>query len=811
MKKLFIVSRILWIVFLFSAFSSKATHIIGGDIIVKYLSPNNFEVTLTFYRDCNIGNADFDLSVTLGVFDKVTNAMQQQPIFNLLTRDTLALGDTCYSPPGLCVERGIYQGTINLPNNPNGYYLSWHRCCRNSLINNIVNPLASGYVFYVEVPNPVLQNSSPVFASYPDAYMCANYPNIENFSATDADGDSLVYSLSVPLDCDPTTGCSANPIPPPSPAPYGTITWQAPYSFANILGDPAMAVNNQTGILTTIPPTLGVFVFCVKVEEYRNSVKIGEIRRDVQYATLTCGVPQIQITGPNPLCIGNSTTLTVTGGTSYSWNTGATSSSIIVTPTATGTYTYSVSTQYGNLSNPNCLVFADTVLTVNPAAVATAVAADDTICIGTNTTLTATGGGTYLWSPGGQTTDTAVVSPSVITTYTVLVTNNFGCSTTASVTVVPVPVPAVSVSPADTICIGDSAFLSASSPMPNVTYSWVPGTGLSCSNCPNTWASPGFSNTYTVYVIAGNGCDNSATISLTVGPIPFISAIAGTTICTGDSIQLTSNTSNGVTPYTYYWIPPNALNNPNLQNPMAGPLTSTNYTVIVTDANGCTDDTTTSVQVQTIPSISLTDLTPDLTCEGYVISFEANMSSNGQYVFWDFGDGTTPITLYPLPPPANPNIVPPPHPYPFNGTYTVTAVVYNPPCKDTLDTVLVVADMANFLLIEAANVFTPNGDGVNDCFHPAFIAPVGSPISPDTLETLSECVEMEIYDRWGIKMFETNINDIPDCMDKQNVLVKGWDGKTRQGKDANEGTYFYIAKFGEITLKGYITLLRKKN
>src|SRR3989304_7344492 len=104
-------------------FSSKATHIIGGDITVKYLSPNNFEVTLTFYRDCNIGNADFDPSITLGVFDKVTNAMQQQPLFNLITRDTLSLGDTCYSPPGLCVERGIFQGTINLPNNPNGYYL----------------------------------------------------------------------------------------------------------------------------------------------------------------------------------------------------------------------------------------------------------------------------------------------------------------------------------------------------------------------------------------------------------------------------------------------------------------------------------------------------------------------------------------------------------------------------------------------------------------------------------------------------------------------------------------------------------------
>lgn len=255
---------------------------------MKFVSANTFDITLTFYRDCNPGNAAFDATVTLGIFDKVTNALVQQPVLNLPPTDTLQLGDSCYTPPNLCVERAIYTGQVLLANNPNGYYVSWHRCCRNSLIQNITTPLSSGYVFYCEIPDPLMQNSTPTFNFIPDAYMCPNVPNFDNYSATDIDGDVLVYSLVDPLDCNPTTACSTNPIPPPSPGPYGTVTWQTPYSLANIMGDPAMNINVNTGIISTNPPTLGVYVLEVRVEEFRNSVKIGEIRRDFQYQVLSC-------------------------------------------------------------------------------------------------------------------------------------------------------------------------------------------------------------------------------------------------------------------------------------------------------------------------------------------------------------------------------------------------------------------------------------------------------------------------------------------------------------------------------------------
>ena len=166
----------------------------------------------------------------------------------MVKRDTLKLGDQCYVPPGLCVEEGIFRDTIDLPNNPNGYYLSWGRCCRNAGIQNIVAPLTIGMVFYAEMPDPALHNSSPVFGKYPNAYMCQSQLNTQNFSCYDIDGDSLAYSLITPL-----AVTNANSIPPPAPKPYLNVTWQAPYKASDMMGgSPVMAIDPKSGILTAI-------------------------------------------------------------------------------------------------------------------------------------------------------------------------------------------------------------------------------------------------------------------------------------------------------------------------------------------------------------------------------------------------------------------------------------------------------------------------------------------------------------------------------------------------------------------------------
>ena len=99
-------------------------------------------------------------------------------------------------------------------------------------------------------------------------------------------------------------------------------------------------------------------------------------------------------------------------------------------------------------------------------------------------------------------------------------------------------------------------------------------------------------------------------------------------------------------------------------------------------------------------------------------------------------------------------------------------------------------------------MFTPNGSGPpeNECFHAVMCDNTisnGSPCVQDTLvENFKTCVDLEVYDRWGTKVFSST--DTKKC----------WDGNNMNGSPEKEGTYYYIVKFREMVLKGYVELLR---
>lgn len=139
---------------------------------------------------------------------------------------------------------------------------------------------------------------------------------------------------------------------------------------------------------------------------------------------LVSSSPTPTITGNTTVCIGQNTTLTSAGGGTYSWNTGATSSSITVSSSGT----YSVIASMGN-----CLAAASVTVTVNPNPIANA-ASNVTITQGQITTLTASGGGTYLWN-NGATDGTITVSPEITTVYCITVTDPNNCIDTACITV----------------------------------------------------------------------------------------------------------------------------------------------------------------------------------------------------------------------------------------------------------------------------------------------------------------------------------------------------------------------------------------
>lgn len=274
----------LLILFLFlCGFASKATHIIGGNFEVTPLGGNQFLVNLTIFRDCSPGSAILG-DMRIAVFDGATNAQVSQTITPVPQGNKLTLGDWCYSPPDLCVEEYTYLDTITLADNPSGYFLSTQICCRNYIIDNIVNPGSTGMTWAIKIANPALQNTSPKLGPYPsEGFLCLNELRFMDLKATDPDGDSLYYQLVTPYNS-PSSGPIMSP-------PYQSVTWKTGYSANNAIpGNPSLEIDPVSGMLKCKASQIGVYVFAYSVSEYRNNVKIGETRRDMQLQVLpNCG------------------------------------------------------------------------------------------------------------------------------------------------------------------------------------------------------------------------------------------------------------------------------------------------------------------------------------------------------------------------------------------------------------------------------------------------------------------------------------------------------------------------------------------
>jgi gliding motility-associated-like protein len=217
-------------------------------------------------------------------------------------------------------------------------------------------------------------------------------------------------------------------------------------------------------------------------------------------------LPVIGLSGPTTICDRDSTILTASGGTHYLWNDGATTSGynpVKFKPAATKTYTL---TAYNSLLCTSDTVFT---ITVNPVP-HVQITGPAEICSGAGATLHATGGGAYLWSTNA-TSASIPVTPSVKTTYKVVVDSN-GCKDSASATIL-VDVPKLTQCCNDTIKKGDTVQLTADS---SSTYSWNPLTGLSCFVCPNPIADPSVTTTYTVTGTDTAGCPLSKTVTVDV-------------------------------------------------------------------------------------------------------------------------------------------------------------------------------------------------------------------------------------------------------------------------------------------------------
>ncbi len=304
------MKTLLSVLFLFFTIHLFATHIVGGDIRYEQTGDDTYVVTLTVFRDCgpdNSNNTYFDQYAPVGIYEN--GVLIQNLQMDLATAEisnlSADLNNPCLAlPPDVCVESAVYSATITLPDSQVGYDLVYQRCCRQPSIINIQFPEDTGATFWTQIPptSVASQNSGPIFNNLPPVALCANSPFTFDHSATDLDGDELVYSF-----CDPLLGADAfNPSPsPPLPPPFISITWETDFDTDyQISSMPAFSIDPTTGLITGTPNTVGKYVFGVCVEEYRNGELLSKTNRDFQFNVVLCAGVNPPSFGVEDICTG---------------------------------------------------------------------------------------------------------------------------------------------------------------------------------------------------------------------------------------------------------------------------------------------------------------------------------------------------------------------------------------------------------------------------------------------------------------------------------------------------------------------------
>lgn len=322
-KLSFFVIIIFFFLGLFSAMESSATHIVGGELTYQHVRDDIYIIRVTLRRDCLLGSpeAEFDNPASVTIFsadgaratwiqglqpygntssnagpngEYFTNGQLFLPFQESDTLNQFIRSDCGFEGTQVCVHETTYLGLLRLPFRSTGYILAYQRCCRNETIGNIEDPLETGSTYWTHITGDALtnQNSSPRFIQWPDVYICTDKPLMFDHSATDVDGDSLVYRLVLPY----AGGGRAPSLNKPQPIenfPFPQVEWRPPFNLDNLMGGVPLQVHSQTGALTATPNLVGQYLIGVVVEEYREGKLLGIIRRDFQYNVRICSQPPL--------------------------------------------------------------------------------------------------------------------------------------------------------------------------------------------------------------------------------------------------------------------------------------------------------------------------------------------------------------------------------------------------------------------------------------------------------------------------------------------------------------------------------------
>ena len=275
-----------------SGYKSFATHIMGGNITATQISGLTYEIKLEVYRDIAgipiTGSGVFNVMRDTGTGSLTTIASVTVPL------DSAISGPFWSFSPTLGAEQYFFVDTFTFQD-VGSYTITWDDCCRNGAIVNVTAPLSDAFnLNTIVLVDTLIGNSTPTFLAPPILLVPLHTAWSYNPLPFDVDGDSLYWTIDTP-----NTGLETRCL--------GYIT-----PFSDTGGD--FTLINSSGEIDWTPSTVGAYVASVLVSEFRGGVKIGEIRRDMQYWTEAVGDTIPTIDTDSLICDGSDTATVDTSG-----------------------------------------------------------------------------------------------------------------------------------------------------------------------------------------------------------------------------------------------------------------------------------------------------------------------------------------------------------------------------------------------------------------------------------------------------------------------------------------------------------------
>jgi gliding motility-associated-like protein len=475
---------------------------------------------------------------------------------------------------------------------------------------------ASGANTYSWIPSTGLSSTTGSNVSATPA-ATSNYTVIGSIGGCTASAvaNVLVNPLPVPTATNTGPYCDGATVNMSTGA-FSTYTWSGPSSFSSGAQNPSIGTSSvaNTGIYT---------------------VTVSDANGCIASATTSITVNAIPVptVGSNsPVCLNNSINLAASGGTGYSWAGPNSFSSVSQNPTIPGATTLQAGTYSVTVTSSGCSAVGTVSVAVNTPT--TSAAGGGPYCAGDVIQLTTPGATSYTWTgPSAfasnlQNPTRPNATPGMSGIYTVVVSiGSCTASATTSLTVNALPTPVVNNT--GPVCIGKPVALSATG---GTLYAWNGPAGFTSSaqNPSIAVTALNSAGVYTATVTDANNCVNTGVTTLSINSQPIVNA-TGTTVCENSNAQL--NASGGV---SYSWAGPGGFAS-GIQNPVianATPTSSGIYTVIVTDANTCTNTAVANVIVNPAPVVNVNSNSP--VCLNSVLSLNA---TGGINYLWS-GPGT---------------------------------------------------------------------------------------------------------------------------------------------------------------------------